>query len=65
MNMPMLDLLKDITADLDADGGAWRNTFAPGALGVYAYKDQELRRSVGYGHDRFLVQQGFVHAGWN
>jgi raffinose/stachyose/melibiose transport system substrate-binding protein len=32
-------LLKDITADLDADGGAWRNTFAPGALGVYSYKD--------------------------
>jgi raffinose/stachyose/melibiose transport system substrate-binding protein len=32
-------LLKDITADLDADGGAWRDTFAPGALGVYAYKD--------------------------
>jgi raffinose/stachyose/melibiose transport system substrate-binding protein len=31
-------LLKDITADLDADGGAWRNTFSPGALGVYAYK---------------------------
>lgn len=29
-------LLKDITADLDADGGAWRNTFSPGALGVYA-----------------------------
>jgi len=29
-------LLKDITADLDADGGAWRNTFAPGALAVYA-----------------------------
>ena len=33
-------LLKDITADLDADGGAWRNTFAPGALGVYSYKDK-------------------------
>jgi raffinose/stachyose/melibiose transport system substrate-binding protein len=31
-------LLKDITPDLDADGGAWRNTFATGALGVYAYK---------------------------
>jgi raffinose/stachyose/melibiose transport system substrate-binding protein len=31
-------LLKDITADLDADGGAWRNTFATGALGVYSYK---------------------------
>jgi raffinose/stachyose/melibiose transport system substrate-binding protein len=30
-------LLKDITTDLDADGGAWRNTFSPGALGVYAY----------------------------
>jgi raffinose/stachyose/melibiose transport system substrate-binding protein len=31
-------LLKDITPDLDADGGAWRNTFATGALGVYSYK---------------------------
>jgi raffinose/stachyose/melibiose transport system substrate-binding protein len=30
------NLLKDITADLDADGGAWRNTFAPGALAVFA-----------------------------
>ena len=29
-------LLKDITADLDADGGAWRDTFAPGALAVFA-----------------------------
>lgn len=29
-------LLQDITASLDADGGAWRNTFAPGALAVYA-----------------------------
>jgi raffinose/stachyose/melibiose transport system substrate-binding protein len=31
-------LLKDITADLDADGGAWRNSVAPGALAVYSYK---------------------------
>jgi raffinose/stachyose/melibiose transport system substrate-binding protein len=31
-------LLKDITADLDADGGAWRNTFGKGALGVYSYR---------------------------
>ena len=31
-------LLQDITPALDADGGAWRNTFATGALGVYAYK---------------------------
>jgi raffinose/stachyose/melibiose transport system substrate-binding protein len=29
-------LLKDITADLDADGGAWRDTFAPGALAVFS-----------------------------
>ena len=33
-------LLKDITPDLDADGGAWRNTFASGALGIYSYKDK-------------------------
>jgi raffinose/stachyose/melibiose transport system substrate-binding protein len=31
-------LLQDITPQLDADGGAWRNTFSPGALAVYAYK---------------------------
>jgi raffinose/stachyose/melibiose transport system substrate-binding protein len=29
-------LLLDITSYLDADGGAWRSTFAPGALAVYA-----------------------------
>jgi raffinose/stachyose/melibiose transport system substrate-binding protein len=29
-------LLKDITADLDANGGAWRKSFAPGALAVFA-----------------------------
>jgi len=29
-------MLQDITPALDADGGAWRNTFAPGALAVYA-----------------------------
>ena len=29
-------LLLDITPYLDADGGAWRNSFAPGALAVYA-----------------------------
>ncbi len=29
-------LLKDITADLDADGGKWRKSFAPGALAVFA-----------------------------
>ena len=29
-------LLQDITPYLDADGGAWRDTFAPGALAVFA-----------------------------
>jgi raffinose/stachyose/melibiose transport system substrate-binding protein len=29
-------MTKDITPDLDANGGAWRNTFAQGALGVYS-----------------------------
>ncbi len=29
-------LLKDITPDLDADGGKWRKSFAPGALAVFA-----------------------------
>ncbi|MGC1375886.1 MAG: extracellular solute-binding protein [Anaerolineales bacterium] len=29
-------MLQDITPALDADGGAWRNSFAPGALAVYA-----------------------------
>jgi len=29
-------MLLDITSYLDANGGAWRNTFAPGALAVYA-----------------------------
>jgi len=31
-------LLRDINAELDANGGEWRNTFGEGALGVYAYK---------------------------
>ena len=31
-------LLQDITPALDADGGAWRGTFAPGALAVYSYQ---------------------------
>jgi len=31
-------LLQDITPALDANGGAWRNSFATGALGVYSYK---------------------------
>jgi len=33
-------LLQDITPALNADNNAWRDTFAPGALGVYAYKGE-------------------------
>ena len=53
-------LLKDITADLDADGGAWRNTFAPGALGVYSYQDKNYGVPWDMGMVGCLVQQGFV-----
>ncbi len=31
-------MLQDITPALDADNGAWRSTFSPGALSVYAYQ---------------------------
>jgi len=31
-------LMQDITPALDADGGAWRDTFAAGPLSVYAYQ---------------------------
>jgi len=30
-------LLRDITPEMDADGGAWRSTISPGPLGVYSY----------------------------
>ncbi|NMB62736.1 MAG: extracellular solute-binding protein [Chloroflexi bacterium] len=33
-------LLKDITNELDADSGAWRDTFAPGALAVFSSDDK-------------------------
>ncbi len=42
-------LLKDITADLDKDG--WRDTFSPGALGVYSY----LGRNYGVPRDMGMV----------
>jgi len=44
-------LLKDITAYLDEDG--WRDTFSPGALGVYAYKGKN------YGVPRDMGMVGF------
>ena len=56
-------LLKDITADLDADGGAWRNTFAPGALGVYSYQGKNYgvpwdMGMVGFWYNKALFEQG-------
>ena len=55
-------LLKDITADLDADGGAWRNTFAPGALGVYSYQGKNYgvpwdMGMVGFWYNKDSVRQ--------
>jgi raffinose/stachyose/melibiose transport system substrate-binding protein len=58
-------LLKDITADLDADGGAWRNTFAPGALGVYSYKDKNFgvpwdMGMIGFWYNKDLFAQAGI-----
>jgi raffinose/stachyose/melibiose transport system substrate-binding protein len=44
-------LLKDITADLDE--GGWRDTFSPGALGVYSYQGKN------YGVPRDMGMVGF------
>jgi len=60
-------LLKDITPDLDADGGAWRNTFAPGALGVYAYKDKNYgvpwdMGMIGFWYNKDLFAQAGIEA---
>ncbi len=46
-------LLKDITSYLDADGGAWRATFSPGALGVYSFEGKN------YGVPRDMGMVGF------
>jgi len=46
-------LLRDITPELDADGGAWRSTFSPGALGVYALQGKN------YGVPRDMGMVGF------
>jgi len=60
-------LLKDITADLDADGGAWRDTFAPGALGVYAYKGENYgvpwdMGMIGFWYNKDLFAQAGIDA---
>jgi raffinose/stachyose/melibiose transport system substrate-binding protein len=60
-------LLKDITPDLDADGGKWRDTFAPGALGVYAYKGKNYgvpwdMGMIGWWYNKDLFAQAGIDA---
>jgi len=60
-------LLKDITADLDADGGSWRATFSPGALGVYAYQGKNYgvpwdMGMVGFWYNKDLFAQAGIDA---
>jgi raffinose/stachyose/melibiose transport system substrate-binding protein len=60
-------LLKDITPDLDASSSAWRNTFASGALGVYAYKDKNYgvpwdMGMIGWWYNKALFTQAGISA---
>jgi raffinose/stachyose/melibiose transport system substrate-binding protein len=59
-------LLKDITADLNADT-AWRDSFAPGALGVYSYQSTNYgvpwdMGMVGFWYNKDLFQQAGIDA---
>ncbi len=58
-------LLKDITADLDKDG--WRDTFSPGALGVYSYQGRNYgvprdMGAVGFWYNKDLFAQAGITA---
>jgi raffinose/stachyose/melibiose transport system substrate-binding protein len=58
-------LLQDITPALDADGGAWRNTFATGALGVYSYKGENYgvpwdMGMIGFWYNKDLFAQAGI-----
>ncbi len=60
-------LLKDISADLDADGGAWRDTFASGALGVYSYLGKNYgvpwdMGMIGFWYNKDLFAQAGITA---
>lgn len=57
-------LLKDITADLDADP-AWKDSFAPGALGVYSYQGKNYgvpwdMGMVGFWYNKDLFTQAGI-----
>jgi raffinose/stachyose/melibiose transport system substrate-binding protein len=59
-------LLKDITAELEADP-AWRNSFAPGALGVYSYQGKNYgvpwdMGMVGFWYNKDLFEQAGIDA---
>jgi raffinose/stachyose/melibiose transport system substrate-binding protein len=58
-------LLRDITPELDANGGEWRNTIAPGALGVYSYKDKNYgvpwdMGMIGWWYNKALFKQAGI-----
>lgn len=60
-------LMKDITADLDADGGEWRNRFSPGALGVYSLDGKNFgvpwdMGMVGFWYNKDLFAQAGIDA---
>jgi raffinose/stachyose/melibiose transport system substrate-binding protein len=60
-------LLKDITPELDADSGAWRDTFSPGALGVYSYKGKNYgvpwdMGMVGFWYNKALFSKAGIQA---
>jgi raffinose/stachyose/melibiose transport system substrate-binding protein len=59
-------LLKDITADLEADP-AWKDSFAPGALGVYSYQGKNYgvpwdMGMVGFWYNKALFEQAGIDA---
>ena len=59
--------MQDITADLDADSGAWRNTFSPAALGVYSYQGKNYgvpweMGMVGFWYNKDLFAQAGIEA---
>lgn len=59
-------LLKDITADLAGDA-AWKDSFAPGALGVYSYEGKNYgvpwdMGMVGFWYNKALFEQAGIDA---
>jgi raffinose/stachyose/melibiose transport system substrate-binding protein len=60
-------LLQDINPALDADGGAWRKSFAAGALGVYSYKGKNYgvpwdMGMIGWWYNKDLFAQAGITA---